>query len=192
MSKTGIFVGGFAVGALAMAIVASVTASKAEQRLKTYADSVAIVSDSAVERAREYAGVLQHRADSLALNELNAKNEAHNAETTARGLRAHLAQAGSASDSVAALLPLVYEADTIITEQHDALQAADAQIAALQLRGDSLDVALQSEKKRVRELDDQVDRLNHGLRLPKWASIGFNVLRYGLAAKGAYDVVRGR
>lgn len=159
-----------------------------EAALKAYADSVQIVSAEATARATAYADSLRRVSDSVAAAEFAAKTAVNNARQVARNLSQAVAQARTTADSNTALVALVSQQNSVITLQTLALGAADAQIAAERLRGDSLDVALNSAKRTIVDLTTHIDQLN-GHALPRWARISLKAVEAGLAVRGGLALV---
>jgi len=157
--------------------------------LKQQVDSIAakVTSDSIAAWQRDSAAkvILAQQAAS----EKAALIFAASAHTAMHAAIDSLQSAKSASDSIAIYRVALDKADTVIAQQQNAITAADGQIARLQAQVVDRDGQIASLRG---ENADLIAKLRKATRSSVWDGTVVKIVSKVLAAKGAYDVFRGR
>jgi chromosome segregation ATPase len=156
--------------------------------VQQYADSVTIQAkrDSVNAAARD--SVLRVSLAQKAADEAAARAFATAAHAAMHAAVDLLQSAKSAADSIGLYQVALQHADSTITQQANAITAANAQIVTLQAQVLDRDGQIASLRASNADL---VDKLKKASKSGLFSGTTFTIVKTVLAAKGAYDVFKG-
>ena len=156
--------------------------------LKQQVDSIAskVQQDSLAAAQRDSLAKVQIAR--AAQDEASARAFAQAAHTSMHQALDSLSKVQTAADSIVVYQTALKQADSTITQQQNAITAADAQIVTLKAQVLDRDGQIVSLRKSNADL---IEKLKKASQTSVWNGTAFKIIDKLLAAKGAYDIVRG-
>jgi hypothetical protein len=157
--------------------------------LKQQVDSIAqkVKQDSVGAAIRD--SIAQATIARQAQDEAAARAFAQAAHTSMHQALDSLSKVQTAADSIVIYQTALAQADTVIAQQKNAILAADSQILTLKSQVLDRDGQIADLRGITQSLQQKLEKATHA---SVWNGTTFTIVKTILAAKGAYDVFRGR